>query len=170
MDNTIVLHHSKTVQSNFQVQRNINNDSGNRKRFVKRKKTNNGQKKQKTNANVNPIYVHSFDQEESVKRGKAWDTIEVKNKISHSPIQNCTNPAVESALYNECDLSVACLIHGIFADAQAKIEELLQDGEEAPKFNATLGTEDAIKDASGDLVDMEYPSKKRFAWYHKVPV
>lgn len=167
MERTIVLQHSQTAQPDLNAENNAAKPKRNR-RFVRKKRIPNS-KKQKTNENTS-VYVHTFEQDESVKRARVWNTVSVENKISFNSVKSCSNPATEAALYSECDLSVACLIHGIFADAQAKIEDLLLEGEEAPKFNVTLGTEDVTKEASGDKVDMEYPSKKRFEWYHKVPV
>ena len=143
-----------------------NNSSLKRKTIRRKRQPQN--KKQKTD-NVS-VYVHAFDNKEALERSKAWDRVKVDKKLNYVPIDNSPNPAAEAALYNECDLSVSCTLHGIFSDALVQIEELLQDSEKAPEFNMALGTSDLIENIDGSEVEMEYPTKKQFKWYHRVPV
>jgi len=137
-----------------------------RKALKRRRQSQN--KKQKTE-NVS-VYVHSFDNKEALERSKAWDRVTVDKKLNYVAMEGCTNPAAEAALYSESDLSVSCVLHGIFADALVQIAELLQDGERAPEFNVALGTSDLVGNVDGNDVEMEYPTKKQFKWYHRVPV
>lgn len=141
-----------------------------KRKMHKGKRKSNQLKRMKTDNSPSPVYIHSFDNKEALERGKMWDKIKVEKKLNYVPIEKSPNPAAEAALYSECDLGVSCILHGIFADALVQIEELLQEGEKAPEFHVALGTHGMINDIDGKEVEMEYPTKKRFKWYHRVPV
>ena len=141
-----------------------------KRKMQRGKRKSNHLKRLKTDNSPAPVYIHSFDNKEALDRGKMWDKIKVDKKLSYVPIENSPNPAAEAALYSECDLGVSCILHGIFADALVQIEELLQEGEKAPEFHVALGTQSMMDDMDGKEVEMEYPTKKRFKWYHRVPV
>ena len=114
-------------------------------------------------------YTSRFTLEDTQRRDKVWGNINVNNSLSYTT--KCDNPDAEKALYDECDVVVACTLKGIFADALVKIQDLLQENEVAPNFTATMGTpESELKGAPGSTLQLDPPAKNNFEWFHRVPV
>ena len=136
----------------------------------KRARHNRNSQKEQPKDDSDDIYLHRFDRNEAIMRAKSWDKVEMKNEMKFTPVQDSTDPTIEAAFYHETDLTVSCIIHGLFADAISEIEGLLKLGEEMPLFTATVGTPDVAAESPGEKMDFTVPSKKGFKWYQRNPV
>ena len=127
-------------------------------------------RKKPLHENPRAVYVNVFDQEDSRKRGEMWNKVEIQHEVGYVASETCLSADAEKSFYDECDLNVACLVKGVFADALVQIGELLQENEIAPDFKVTMGTSDSVAEAPGSVVETEPPTKEMFKWFNRIPV
>ena len=101
-------------------------------------------------------------------RIKMFNRLNVTSNTEYEAVS--TKVDAENATYNDADLSVRCLVKGIFADALAQIQPLLADGETLPEFKVSISSRDSIQEGQDDIVTSEYPTKTQFCWHHRVPI
>ena len=129
--------------------------------------SNKAKKKRKTQRNQS-IYVNSFDKSEAVERCKMLRYLTVKSDCKFETHSNKED--VENALYNENDLTVKCMVKGIFADALVQMNSLLEEGEVLPEFRVSLATGGSEGDVGGEVITSDYPVKTQYHWHHRAPI
>lgn len=116
------------------------------------------------------VYVNNFSQQESKNRAKHWEHVTVNSTFNIDGSENFTNENAALALISECDVTVSCLLNGLFAEAANEIKELIEPEEQIPNFQVSIGTTNELENCPGEKVDLNEVNKKNFKWYNRTPV